>query len=142
MEVFYASDENYVRHAAASMVSLMDHNRKADTIHIHMLSMGITDESRNALEKLCTDYGRRFTIHELGDIKSWFGFDFDTKGFSTSAMARLLIARIVPEDIDRILYLDCDTVVTGSLEQLWATDLSDCYLGMVVEPTISKKRRA
>lgn len=142
MNVFYASDENYVRHATASMVSLMDHNKVAAEINIHMLSMGISHESCKAMQTLCDQFGRNLIIHELGDIRTWFDFEFDTKGFNAATMARLLIGRILPEDVDRIIYLDCDTIVTDDLTDLWNTDLTGCYLGMVAEPVANKKRRA
>lgn len=141
MHILYASDENYIRHMAASMLSVMDHNRKAKELTIHLLSMGISDESRAALDKLAGEYGRRVCIYELGDIRRWFDFDFDTRGFAPSAMGRLFLARMLPEDIERVLYLDCDTVVMDDLSDLFSLDMTGYDLGMVAEPTVNKGRR-
>lgn len=41
---------------------------------------------------------------------------------------RLWISHAVPADADRALYLDCDTVVRGSVEPLLGVDLGNCIL--------------
>lgn len=142
MHVLYATDENYVRHAAASMMSLLEHNRAAHELTVHILSMGISGESRARLAALAAPYGRSVQVYELGDIRQWFDFSFNPRGFSASALARLFLGRILPESVERIIYLDCDTVVQDELATLFATPLEGCYLGMVAEPTCPKARRA
>ena len=141
MHILYAADENYVRHAAASMVSLMERNTAADSLTVHFLSMGVTEDSLQKLRALCETRGRAFRHYELGDIRRWFDFPVNSRGFAPSALARLFLARVLPEDVDRVLYLDCDTIVMDDLRELWATDMGSCYLGMVTEPTVTKARR-
>lgn len=141
MHILYASDENYVRHAAASIASLMDHNPGAGHT-VHCLSMGIGEDSLAQLEKMCRQNGWEFSVHELGDIRRWFDFPVNTRGFAPSALARLFVARVLPETVERVIYLDCDTLVLDSLLPLWETDLHGCCLGMVAEPTVNKRRRA
>ena len=141
MDFIYASDENYVRHAAASMVSLMENNRQADEVVFHFLSMGIKSESKRILEELCARYGRRVTVYELGDLKNWFSFEFNARGFAQSTLARLLVGRILPEKVERALYVDCDTIVLDDLSPLFSLDMGRNYVGMVAEPTATKGRR-
>ena len=141
MHVLYATDENYVRHAAASMTSLMENNRQAEDITLHVFSMGITDESRRKLENHVAQYGRRLHVYELGDIRRWFDFSFNPRGFSPSALGRLFLARLLPEDVERVLYLDCDTIVLEDLQELFTLPMGDHYLGMAAEPTVPKARR-
>lgn len=141
IHVLYAADENYVRHAAASMVSLMEHNIGVNEITIHFLSMGVSEKSMEQLSALCAERKRHFAGYELGDIRRWFDFPVNARGFAPSTLARLFIARVLPEDVSRVLYLDCDTIVTDDLTALWHTDMGTCYLGMVAEPTATKARR-
>ena len=69
MNVVYASNENYVRHMAASMVSLFAKNRKVPKLCVYVLSMGITGESRKRLEEMANGYKRRIRWVELRDIR-------------------------------------------------------------------------
>ena len=56
-------------------------------------------------------------------------------------MARLLVDKLLPDDIDRILYLDGDTLVLGSLESLWKLDMGNRSIGMGPESTVDAARR-
>lgn len=141
MDFLYAADENYIRHAAVSMLSLLDSQKRGEPVRIHLMSMGITSDSRDRLQTLIEQHGGSIRFYELGDIRRWFDFDFDSRGFAPSALARLFMARVLPEDIDRILYLDCDTVVLEDLSPLFGMDMQQCPLGMVMEPTVNKARR-
>ena len=44
---------------------------------------------------------------------------------------RLYAAELLPETVNRVLYLDCDIVVTGDLSQLWSVDLTDKAVAVV-----------
>lgn len=142
MNIVYASNEAYVRHMAASMVSLLEKNQGARQLTIYVLSIGITEESRKKLSGMVEQYGRRLCFIELSDIRRKFEFDVDTRGFDISAMGRLFVGRLLPQKVIRVLYLDCDTIVTGPLGKLWNQDLQGKILGAVMEPTIYQAVRS
>ena len=48
---------------------------------------------------------------------------------------------MLPDDINRILYLDGDTLVLKDLSNFYNIDLGDKVLGMCPEPTVDKGRR-
>lgn len=141
MHVLYATDENYVRHAAASMMSLLENNKAADELTVHILSMGISQKSHDSLCALAAPYGRKVEVYELGDISQWFDFSFNAGGFAQSTLARLFMARVLPEAVERVIYIDCDTLVLDDLREMFQTDMGTNYLGMVAEPTANKGRR-
>lgn len=136
MNVVYVSNENYVRHMAASMVSLFEKNRGARRLIVYVFSTGITEESHRLLDEMAGGYGREICWMELGDIREKFDFGINTRGFDVSTMGRLFVGTILPETVERVLYLDCDTIVARPLGKLWKTDLQGNVLGAVMEPTI------
>lgn len=136
MNVVYASNENYARHLAVSLYSLLDHNRDAGSIHVFVLSMDISGEARDRLKTIADEFGRNLKVIELGDLKERFSYDIDTGGFDMSILARLFIGTVLPVETDRVLYLDCDTVILSSLKHLWEKELGSYLLGAVMEPTI------
>ncbi|WP_313186057.1 glycosyltransferase family 8 protein [Lacrimispora sp.] len=136
MNVVYASNDNYARHLAVSLYSLLDHNRDMGDIHIYVLSMSLSEETKERLKIVANGFGRELTVVELGDLKERFSYEVDTGGFDLSIMARLFMGEVLPEVTDRVLYLDCDTVVLSSLKKLWEKDLGTFLLGAVMEPTI------
>lgn len=58
-------------------------------------------------------YNRNVIIKELGDIKQYFDFEFDTTGWNSIVLARLVLDKFLPEDMEKVLYLDGDTIVRG-----------------------------
>lgn len=136
MNVVYASNDNYVRHLAVSMISLFDRNREMGELTVYILSIGLSEENRGNLEKIAMQYKRQIRMVELNDIESRFDHAVDTGGFDISVMSRLFIGQLLPESVERVLYLDCDTVVAQPLTKLWNLDLQGNVLAAVMEPTI------
>ncbi len=136
MNIVYGANDGYVRHLAASMCSLLEKHRHCPSVTVHVLSMGISADHVEKLRQLAGRYGRELTVVELGDLRSRFEGDVDTGGYDLSIMARLFMGEALPEDMDRALYLDCDTIVARPLKKLWDTDLGGQILGAVMEPTI------
>ncbi len=136
MDAVYSSNENYVRHMAVSLYSLMDRNQAAERIRVFILASGITPESREKIFQIGAHFGREIVWIPVGDLRERFPYAVDTGGFDISAMGRLFVGTLLPEDVERVLYLDCDTVVLDSLGRLWETDLKGKLFGAVMEPTI------
>lgn len=141
MNIVYASNDAYVRHLAVSMLSLFDRNRRVRQITVYVISMGISEENRRRLASEAAQYGRELCFLELKDIKSRFDGKINTRGFDISAMGRLFMGSLLPAQMERVLYLDCDTVVAQSLMELWRTDLRGNVMGAVMEPTIYRAVR-
>ena len=77
----------------------------------------------------------------MDNLNKFIPFTFDTSGWNPIVLARLILDHLLPESIDRILYIDGDTVILRSLSALWNTDLKGNVLGGCIEATQSKKRR-
>ena len=72
----------------------------------------------------------------MDDLRERIGYEVDTGGFDISIMLRLFMGDMLPETVERVLYLDCDTVVLQSLKHLWKENLEGSIVGAVMEPTI------
>lgn len=136
MNVLYVSNEKYVKYLATSLASVLSNNTKAKELMIYVISTGITEESKSRLEDLVYMYDREITFLSLEDINERFAYSVDTKKFDISIMGRLFMDSLLPKDVHRILYLDCDTVVLGDLTKLYHFDLRGKSVGAVLEPTI------
>ncbi len=141
MDILYTLNENYVRHLAASMCSLCDNNRKAESITFHIISCGITDESKKKITEMAENYKRTVSFYEIGDVRNKIDGNVDTKGFDVSVLARLFAGSCLPESVKRVIYLDCDTIITDSILPFYNVDMDNCVLAGVPEPVITKSRR-
>ena len=123
MDIVYASNDFYARHLAVSMISLFDRNQQAEEITVYVLSVGITEESRQKLQKIADQYHRNLELLDLTDIRDRFDYEIDTRGFDISAMSRLFIGTLLPKTVKRVLYLDPDILVINPVRALYDTDL-------------------
>lgn len=136
VNILYASNDGYAGHLAASLYSLLDNNRQIRELTVYLLSAGMCRRYQKRLSALAESFGRRLYVTELGDLRARFPYEVDTRGFDISAMARLFAPEALPEDVRRILYLDCDTIVCGPVGELYRTPLRGGLAGMVMEPTV------
>lgn len=136
MNIVYASNDCYVKHLAVSMCSLFDNNQHAEKITVYILSVNISNENISKLKGIADQFKRELVVCDMSDLKQKLGFNVDTGGFDISTLSRLFIASIMPEQVDRAIYLDCDTVIAGDLLGMWNQDLGECSVAMVMEPTV------
>ena len=136
MNVGYASNDGYARHLGTSLYSLLDRNRDFAEISVYVLTLGLSEENQGKLREIAEHFGRRLIFLNLDDLLERIGYEVDTGGFDISVMLRLFMGDMLPESVERVLYLDCDTVVLQSLKHLWKEELEGKIVGAVMEPTI------
>ena len=130
MNVIYASDENFVPIMMTSILSLLVNNTMEE-VSIYIIDNGINDKSFMAIENMCNQYKANIIRIEANNIFSEIDGDLHQERGSLSTFSRLFVASLLPENVERILYLDCDTVVCDSLKDLWETELSGKCVGVV-----------
>lgn len=118
-------DSNYVRHCAVTLVSLFENNRK-EQITAHIIARDLSDAEKKILIDLATPYGNLVCFYEP-DIKLLEGFTIRkfSKRISMATYYRCILSELLPADIDRLLYLDCDIVIVGDISEYWNTPLDN-----------------
>lgn len=140
MNIVYSSDDNYSKYAGISIKSLLENNRHIDHINIYILDNNISDVNKNKMMQIISEYEN--CVLKFVSCKEYLDkFQLDmTWNISISAYARLLIASLLPEDVDKVLYFDCDTIVNNSIEELWKMELGDCYFAAVQDTVDSNTK--
>ncbi|MBQ9886687.1 MAG: glycosyltransferase family 8 protein [Lachnospiraceae bacterium] len=136
MDIVYASDDNFIRHVAASIYSLFFYNRDEEEINVYILCPGLKEESYAGINKIARKFGRSIEFIQIGNLRERFPFEVDTGGFNINNLSRLFVCSFLPENVDRVFYIDGDTVVTDSLRYLSNIDLGDNLVAMAMEPSV------
>jgi len=107
------------------LLSLMENNKDM-AFHVHVLYNKLSDTEKTKLEKLAT---------ANGSIIEWIKMDDDaTRGFYTSAYLnvatyyRIFAPQLVTIDTNRLLFLDADIIVNGSIQPLFDMHLGNAPL--------------
>jgi lipopolysaccharide biosynthesis glycosyltransferase len=71
----------------------------------------------------------------MPDMQKDFNFPIARvrKKWILDSYCRLFLGSILPKEVERVLYLDCDTLCHGDLQELWDMDLQSCYCGAVTD---------
>ena len=141
MNILYTINDAFVPQVAAGITSVCENNKEIDSIVFYIIGQGISEDNQNRLNELVSKYNRGLEIIEIDELDNYIDFEFDTSGWNSIVLARLLIGKLLPEDVNRILYLDGDTIVLDKLDKLWNRDLRGKTLAMCSEPTFNRKRR-
>ena len=109
-------NDSYSSYAAVTIKSIADTLLKDDDAHVHVISDGISPRNRRTLSQVFNN------VH-------FYQVDNDDvfKGVPTSVWSiytwyRILIPDLL-NDIDKVLYLDCDVLVNKSLDELFLLDM-------------------
>ncbi|KPB05740.1 glycosyltransferase family 8 protein [Bacillus sp. CHD6a] len=132
LNVAYSCDDNYSRHVGVSMLSLLQSNREFDEIFVYLIDNNISSGNKRKLKNIAKEYGGELIFISFEDL--CFGLKTDNK-YSLSSYARLFLSRI--EDIEKIIYLDCDSIITESFVDLWKLNISE-YLIAGVQDNVNE----
>ncbi len=130
MNVIYSADDNYSRHAGISITSLYEKNKDMDEVNVFLINNGIYQENIIKLDSIAKKYGRTITYIDFSSYKKRLVLNNDME-LPISTYARLFVDQMLPEDVDKILYLDCDIIINESLEELWNTNMHGCTVAGV-----------
>ena len=132
LHIAVSSDSNYSKLVSILLVSLFENNQWADYITIHLLSNNIDEENiKHIKEHIPRDKGE-LKIYDISDIACRLKIDVP-ETIAISSYSRLFLSSLLNEDIDKVIYMDVDAIVSGSLEKLWNTDMKDYQIAGVLD---------
>jgi lipopolysaccharide biosynthesis glycosyltransferase len=137
----YASNDGYAPLLGVSLYSLLKNNKEEQEIRLFIFNNAISQENISRLKKTAGDFGREITFIDISDLEQRIGFPINSCGYNITTFARLFIEDLLPEETDKLLYLDSDIIVRDSLKELWETDIEDYLLGAVVEVYMPENRK-
>lgn len=124
-----ASDDNYAKYLGVALFSIVENYNDSRILFLHILDNGISTDSKKRLKTTINKPGIELLFY---DISGGFLADFpEVNHLSRTSYARLLIAELLPKDIKKIIYLDCDLVVLKDIAELYDQNLGSYSLGAV-----------
>ena len=124
MHVSVAADARYLPHAAAAMHSVLEH---APGAHVHLLHAEELPRTRE-LRAMADAAGGLLTLHRVAPARL-AGLPV-ARELSAAMWLRVFLPELLPE-VERVLYLDSDTLAMSDLRPLWDTALDDAYVAAV-----------
>jgi lipopolysaccharide biosynthesis glycosyltransferase len=133
MNIVYSSSDSYAWLTGISMISLFHNNRNVEDITVYIIDNNITDNNKAKLYQAAAEYKRGLNFVPMPNLKSVTGCEIDVKHWNISTFGKLFVSSVLPENVGKVIYLDCDTIVQTDLTDLWNTDLGTSVIAGVKE---------
>ncbi len=126
LNVLYQSDNNYAMVTGVSIVSLLENNQHLDQINIFLINDGISDLNIEKIKRLVDRFDRNLSVIDSTPIKEkLIALNVQPWRGTYTTYYKLFAACDLELPTDRVLQLDGDTVINGSLDYLIDLDLGD-----------------
>lgn len=134
LNVLYAADNNYAPFLGVSVFSLLENNKDIDKITIYAVLDNVSDDNKKKLVQLIDDYKRELIIVDAAEFNALMeklGVPKYRGSYATHF--RKFFHMIIKDDVESLLYIDSDSIVTGSLKPLLNLNMGDACAGVVLD---------
>ena len=129
INIAYTIDNNYVIPTLISIDSIIKNSSYDTKYDFYIVESGLTTYSKYLMKNHIKKYNHKVEFVPVDTDRITKGVNL-YKHLTPIAIARVVIPEILP-DVDRVIYLDGDTMVTGDLSDLYYSDLGVKSTGMV-----------
>lgn len=132
ISIIVASDNHYAIMIAALLKSIDLNHKTNEHIDFYIIDDGISPKFRKELETIVDP--ERITI-------KWFlskeivpkdiTIPVDNSAFPLTVYMRVFSPYVVGNEVEKLIYLDVDTIVQGDISELWNIPLNDYTIGAI-----------
>jgi len=101
-----------------SMISLFDTNKNCEELSVYLLGDHISEESKRTLESIALKYQRRFNLIDVPELN--IPEKLSSNRWPKSAFTRMFAGELLPAEVSKAIYLDCDTIISGDIQGMEA----------------------
>lgn len=134
INICISASDKYIELGVIMLYSVVYHAKPNTSFSFYIIDNGITEQKRGMVRKFFENYDVNIIFINANNIEKDVGMKIDPGRWTLSTLQRLYISSFLPEEVHRILYLDCDMLVRGPLDELYDIDLGDeCILAGAID---------
>lgn len=130
-----ASGHNFAIYAATLLVSILENSDKDDFFIFHIITADISEDDKNKIIELKNIKNCDIIFHYITNIEKYKKWVNDSNGcvlerWSYHIFFKLEIMNVL-SDLDKVLFLDADTIVLRNLRDIFKIDIENYYIATV-----------
>lgn len=142
LNILIQSSDYYAPFAGVMLTSLFENNKAAKHITIYLMTSDMSEKNRNSFSNLANQYKRFIKFLDTIKIDQFLEAKCVPKyRDSYATYYKIFALAAIDDEIDRLIYLDSDMVITGPLLELMTLSLNDNLLGMCIDAIQSKHKK-
>lgn len=142
---FHDKTGNYAKLAGTAMLSIFENTNSTVTVHI-LHDDTLTADNLDKFSYIAGHYSQLVKFYNVeklcpDKIKEYVSYvpSIQNSRVSVGAFYRLLLSKVLPSDMDKVIYFDADVIVNLDIRELWLIELGDKPLGAVPESIASSE---
>ncbi len=134
--IFFASDEKYMPYLGVTLTSLKASMTKEFHYNVHILYTGGLNGYSKKIKGM-EEENLSIYFEDVEEKMSRINDCIHCRDYYTPAIYyRLMIPEMFPQ-YDKVLYMDCDTVLLEDVAKLYNIDIGDNYIGAVADQAVA-----
>lgn len=128
INIVFASDDNYAQHMGIVIISCLENTPRPERLRFYILVNNISLKNREKVTKIIQKYSA-YCVFIEPDTHAYR--DIPKVRYGVAALFRLSMDTLLPNDVSKVIYLDCDVLLYADIGDLWRIDLEDKIVGAV-----------
>ena len=135
VNVLYQSDDNYAGYMGVSLFSMLKNNSDEKEIRVVIIDDHISEENKGIIEKMVDSFGRELIWIDADWIRNdtlaaeWPRYNSFRKN-TNCFLKYFIFDKLAELGMERIMYIDSDSIVVGKIGDLFTMDMGDSAIGM------------
>lgn len=132
INIVACASDNYTTQCGVMMCSVCENNY-TEEIHFYIFIDELFSQAhKKELENLVYKYpSKHISFVFVNEYQIQRFLKFETYFYTRHVFYRLLMAELLPQDVEKVIYLDCDIIVRNSLKDLWHINITNVFVGVV-----------
>lgn len=132
IHVVSSTDDNYVPHLGVMFVSLLESTQKDRKVQLYVLNGGITEKNKQWLQNTVAPY--QTSIQFLDVDPKQYENAVESRHITKASYYRISIPDLISDtEIEKVLYIDSDTVVLEDVSTIYDQDISPNIAAAVID---------
>lgn len=132
-----AFDQNFIIPVYVLLTSIFENSKPENNIIFHAIATGVDVNQIENITKFVHSKDCQIFFYEI-DKNNLTGFVIpENTHFSLATYYRLFFPALVPNEVERLLYIDIDIVVIDDLAELYNSELQSFPVAAVLDPKIN-----
>jgi len=129
------ADDRMIAPLGVTLTSILERSKASFDITVVLDNVGQPDIGR--LQGLAESFGQTIRLVEP-EFKQLYANAKSNQWVTKAAYYRLHMADFLPKEAKKAIYLDCDILCLGDLEELWHESLDGQPVAAVYDPTVTE----
>lgn len=130
INILCATDNNFVPYCGIMLTSLFENNQTESICVYLIVDDTVKEGDLFKFQKLASQYQQRLELIHINP-SVFDQYPVYNEQWTNSIYYRLLAAELLPDMIEKIIYLDCDIIVMRSLSEMWNLNIDEYAVGAV-----------